>query len=286
MTEVRVLEGLDSQLGEGALWDGRRQQLISIDMVTGSLILNRLGAERVEAESLVVGDYIGAAFLTDSDAIGIVTMHGLALVGSDGVLPLVEIVSDRSLRLNDAACDSRGRVWVGSTDLETKPGRGALHVWPGAGDPITVASGLTLPNGIGWSPGDDVLYLADSGQGVLLRASFDAATGRIGELTPLFRVDQGEPDGLCVDDDGTIWLAIWDGSRVEHIAPDGRLIETISVPAARPTSCANVPHVGLVITTARFGLSNDDLAMQTGAGKLLLAEAGGAGVPAGRVQIS
>jgi sugar lactone lactonase YvrE len=278
--DIRV----DAELGEGALWDEEASELLTIDMISGAVNRTAFGAEQPESRRQIVGDYVGAVLLADRPGFVAITVSGLELVGPEETTALGTVLTDTALRLNDAACDSRGRVWVGSTHVEVRPGLGGLHVWSTEHGATVAAEGLTLPNGIGWSPDDDTLYLADSGRSVVLSAAFDADSGRIGPLSELFTVDGGEPDGLCVAADGTLWVAIWDGGRVEHRSPDGRLIESLPVPVSRPTSCALLPGIGLAITTARFGLDADELATQPAAGHLLVARGDGAGLPVARVR--
>ena len=117
-------------------------------------------------------------------------------------------ISDRVLpephrRMNDAKCDSAGRLWAGSTHMEFVPGVGVLHRWDGNSPSVTIADGFTLPNGLGWNHEDTRMYLVDSMTNHLLSAAYDADEGLIGEFTPLCRVEPGLPDGLAVDVDGS-----------------------------------------------------------------------------------
>jgi sugar lactone lactonase YvrE len=275
---------VESELGEGAIWDEETGELLTIDMIAGSVDRTSFGAERPESRRRIVGDYVGAVLLADAPGFVAVTRAGLELVAPEESTPLGTVLTDTALRLNDAAEGIAGRVWVGSTHVEVRPGLGGLHVWSAEHGAAVAAEGLTLPNGIGWSPADDIIYVADSARSVVLHAAFDRDSGRIGPLGELFTVDGGEPDGLCVAADGTLWVAIWDGGRVEHRSPDGRLIESVPVPVSRPTSCALLPGIGLAITTARLGLTPEALAAEPAAGHLLIARGDGAGLSIARVR--
>ena len=121
--------------------------------------------------------------------------------------------------MNDAKCDSSGRLWAGSNHMEFEPGAGSLHRWDGLGPSVVQRTGFTLPNGLGWSPDDRTMYLVDSMNNRLLRAPFDADDGRVGEFSLLCTVEPGLPDGLTVDMDGNIWVAVWSGSRYAASAP-------------------------------------------------------------------
>lgn len=285
MTSLDIDTSIVAELGEGAIWDDATDQLLFVDMITGTVFRTGFGTNRSGSSRHVLGGFVGAVLSTDGPGIVTVAFAGLEHVLPDEITPLATILDDSEQRLNDAASDSRGRVWVGSTFMDNRSGGGALHVWSPQDGARTVATGLTLPNGIGFSPGDDVMYLADSDEKRVLSAPFDIATGTIGSLETLFTVDDGVPDGLCVDADGSLWVAIWDGARVEHRAPDGSLISIIALPVSRPTSCATVPGVGLAITTARFGLEDADLAAQKSAGNLIIVPGVGSALPTARVAL-
>jgi sugar lactone lactonase YvrE len=282
--DIDIDTRVEAVLGEGALWDDEAGELLTIDMISGAVDRTPFRAGLLESRRRIVGDYVGAVLLADSPGFVAVTRVGLELVGPEESTSLGTVLTDPTLRLNDAACDSRGRIWVGSTHVEVLPGLGGLHAWSAEHGTTVAADGLTLPNGIGWSPEDETIYLADSGRSVVLSATFDSDSGRIGPLRELFTVDGGEPDGLCVAADGTLWVAIWDGGRVEHRSPNGRLIESVPVPVSRPTSCALLPGIGLAITTARLGLDAQELATQPAAGHLLVVRGDGAGLPVARVR--
>lgn len=285
MAHLDIETRVDAELGEGALWDDATGDLLSVDMITGTVFRTGLGRGRSGSIRQTLGGYVGAVLLTDGPGIVTVTFTGLEHVLADRTTSIAKILDDSERRLNDAASDLRGRVWVGSTFIDNRTGGGALHVWSARDGVRTVASGLTLPNGIGFSPQNDIIYVADSNQGCVLSAPFDVDTGDIGLLESLFAIDEGVPDGLCVDADGSLWVAIWDGARVEHRAPDGSLVEAIALPVARPTSCAPVPGLGLAITTARFGLEDSDLAAQESAGSLIVVPGIGTALPTSRVAL-
>src|SRR5690242_5159763 len=109
---------------------------------------------------------------------------------------------------------------------------------------------LTISNGIGWSPDASMMYLNDSGTGCLDAFRFDGPSGAITDRRTLVHVDQPGvvPDGLTVDGEGGIWVALWNGGAVQSYAPDGTLLTSVRLPAQRPTSCAfggfQGPHLG------------------------------------------
>ncbi|WP_194904915.1 SMP-30/gluconolactonase/LRE family protein [Catenulispora rubra] len=162
------------------------------------------------------------------------------------------------------------------------PPRGALHCWGPRHGVRTVVEGLTLPNGLGWSPDDSVFYLADSMRRVVLAADFDVRTGALGTLRELIRIGGGLPDGLCVDEDGCLWLAVWGAAEVRRYDPRGRHLATVRFPVSQPSSCAFGADGVLYVTSA---LEGTDAAREPLAGSVFAVEAGVRGVPAGIFEV-
>ena len=136
-----------------------------------------------------------------------------------------------------------------------------------------VLTGLTISNGIGWSPDATTMYLADSGTGDVYAFDFDPATGDLGRRRTIAHIStpNAAPDGLTVDHQGNIWVALWNGGALARYHPDGSLLDTIPLPVDRPTSCAFGDTGGgtLFVTTARDGLDDAALGRQPDAGRLL-----------------
>ena len=143
---------------------------------------------------------------------------------------------------------------------------------------------LTISNGLGWSPDGATMYLADSGPRVVHAFSFDADGGTISDGRVLVTVsaEVGAPDGLTVDADGDLWVAIYGGGRVQRYSPDGVLRETLLVPAMQSTSCAFAgPGLNrLYVTTATEGWSDDERRAQPEAGLVYRFETDATGRPA------
>ena len=198
----------------------------------------------------------------------------------DGVLELVDrALPEARRRMNDAKCDSAGRLWAGSTHVEYEPGAGVLHRWTGTAPSEVVLTGLTLPNGIGWNAEDTAMYLVDSMSHRLLSTTFDADEGEMGEFAELARVDSGLPDGLAVDAEGCIWVAVWGGAEVLRFDPRGRLVGRVPMPVDQPSSCAFGADGTLYITSAWAGLDDDARARQPLAGSVFALSTNTTGVP-------
>jgi sugar lactone lactonase YvrE len=207
---------------------------------------------------------------------------GIALV-EDGRIVWLARPEERHggrTRMNDAACDAQGRFWAGSMAYDETPGMGSLYRIDARGGCEQMLDGLTISNGIGWSPDGATMYLADTVPGHIDAFAFDMASGTLGERRRV--LDLGDephgPDGLCVDAEGTIWTALWGGSAVLGLRPDGTVAAVVEVGTPQPTTCAIEPGgTRMAITSATHGLEGD--AARPPSGELWLAPVPAAGQP-------
>jgi sugar lactone lactonase YvrE len=187
-------------------------------------------------------------------------------------------------RFNDGAVDSAGRFWIGSmpNNLE-EPARsarrlertGGVHVLLPDGSASFFPEGFGCPNAICWSPDDTVLYAADSVSGWLYAYEFDRAAAQMRRRREFCRLSGlGIPDGAAIDKDGCLWNARWGAGVVARIDPAGRLMQTVALPVSNPTACCfggplrNI----LYVTSARYGLSPEQLAHEPLAGSVFAIE--------------
>jgi len=268
----------EASVGEGPVWDHRSGRLCWVDIDNGILYENDLGSG--EQRVLSVGMMLGAVAPRASEpGFAAAVKDGFGLI-VDGELSLVHpMLRGTEHRMNDAKCDSRGRLWAGSTEIGFRERAGALHRWDGHGHIAEMAKGLTLPNGIGWNADNTVMYLADSMTKQLLRTSFGREDGRISEFRELVSVAEGLPDGLAVDSDGCIWVAIWGGYEVHRYTDHGELIGRVPLPVEKPSSCAFADSGALYITSASAGISDLDRAKQPLAGSVFVVSTDTLGVP-------
>jgi sugar lactone lactonase YvrE len=238
MIEVRVFVDDRAEVGEGPVWlpDGRG--LVWVDMTRGSIHVSSYPDGATTTTRPV--EFVGAAAPRSTGGQVIGTLTGFALRDADGdITASFDLLPDGE-RMNDGKCDPLGRFWSGSTAMDFAPGAGRLHVLDAHGAVVTVLDGLTLPNGLDWSPDGTMFYLADSVAHELLAFDCDlnapSLTGR--RVLHAFSDEDGMPDGLCVDADGRIWVALWGGSAVVCLSPDGERLRTIPVPARQTSSCA------------------------------------------------
>jgi sugar lactone lactonase YvrE len=278
LPEPDVLIAAEATVGEGPLVDPRSGRLCWVDILEGELHERDLATG--DHRTAVLGTILGAvAPRQQIDGFAVAVADGLGYWAEAQLTIADRVLPEPTRRMNDAKCDSRGRLWAGSTHMEFVPGVGALHRWDGRSPAATVVDGLTLPNGLGWNQEDTTMYLVESMSQQLLHASYDADEGEVGELTTLCTIDPGFPDGLAVDVDSSIWVAVWGGAEVRRFDATGSLTGIVRMPVSQPSSCAFGTDGTLYITSARSGLSPEELASQPHAGSIFALSTNTHGVP-------
>jgi sugar lactone lactonase YvrE len=267
------------QLGEGPHWDAGRTRLSWVDIVTGALWVQ----DGPEASSLVLGEPLGVA-VPHADGGWVCGLgRGVAHVADDGAVVQRVDLEPVGVRMNDGKCDRLGRFFVGSKALDNREGAGCLWRLDLDGSVSRVLSGLTIANGLGWSPDDTTMYVTDSASGSIDAYAYDLAMGTLGAGRPFLRLGPGEgaPDGLAVDATGHLWVAVWGGREVRRFSPAGELAGVVRVGVSLPTSCAftGASLTTLTITTAWDELTDVQRAGEPDAGRLHQAEVGIPGTP-------
>jgi sugar lactone lactonase YvrE len=187
------------------------------------------------------------------------------------------------LRFNDGRCDRRGRFWVGTVHERRHAGTAALFRFDPDGRCSQMVSGVTVSNGIAWSPDNLVMYFADSWTRTIFQFDFDLDSGTLCNQRVFVELPRasGVPDGATVDSEGFLWSANFDGACLTRYAPNGSIDRVIPMPVQRPTSCAfggeNLDI--LYVTSASFNLSEQQRAAAPLAGSLFAVDAGVKGLP-------
>jgi len=271
---VEVLARLGGRLLEGPAWDAARARLLIVD----------IGATRRHAVDWATGavttheanDTETAWIPRAAGGTVVVCRRGVRLADDDGLGPLaLEVEAEqRSNRSNDAKCDPAGRLWLGTMpDAEDEP-VGSLYRVDADLSLTRVLEGTTISNGLGWSPDARRMYFVDSPTRRVDVFAYDVSSGEASDRSVFVPTTgfPGVPDGLAVDEDGCVWVAMHGGAALLQFSPDGRHVGTLEIPVPRPTSCcfAGPSLDRLVVTTAASG---------RGGGDLFVCDVGVAGMP-------
>ncbi|MGW1005886.1 SMP-30/gluconolactonase/LRE family protein [Streptomyces sp. NPDC002520] len=246
------------ELGEGIRWTG--EGIVLVDILEGRLLaapdeptapLRQLARLPMPLGAVAPvagrpGTWIGAAGT------------GICLLTTDGIstwLARPETDAPVPMRMNDATADPAGRFWAGSMAYAQHEGAGSLYRVDHDGTVTRVIEGITVPNGPAFTPDGATLYLADSARGVVRRHEVDPATGELGAARTFVTVADGSPDGMAVDHEGGVWIAVWGTGTVRRYLPDGRVERTLRLPARQPAGVCLQGDL-LHITSARVGLTD------------------------------
>ncbi|WP_105030876.1 SMP-30/gluconolactonase/LRE family protein [Arthrobacter ruber] len=266
--------------GEGPYWDPRRGELLLVDMTEGDLLVRhedgsfdrhdvhpRLAAviRGREAGGYVLGVERGFVFADDSFT---VLEQGPAAFG------------DSAVRMNDGGCDTAGRFLCGSMGWEGGFGAGALYSLGRDHGVSTLLSGITVSNGLHFSPDGGTAFFSDTPTGRIDALGYDVDAGVFTDRSTFTVVEPalGMPDGMAIDAEGGIWTALYGGGAVARYDASGRLAEHIPLPVTNVTACAfGGPELRtLFITTTQENIPKGS---ESSAGALFAVEAGVAGAP-------
>jgi sugar lactone lactonase YvrE len=285
-----VVAAAGAQLGERPVWDPIANAVIWVDISTGNLHRFRPDSAGHEGHNQVLGTPgvpVGAAAPRAGGGYVLAAADGFRLTDQDGAAdgpPLRPPGMPDNVRFNDGACDPAGRFWAGTEAWDMKSPIASLYRLDPDGSVHEMLTGIAESNGLGWSPDATVFYYTDSGEDTSrIRAfSFDAVAGTLGDEYDLIRFGPGDgmADGLVVDAEGCLWVAMWEGGCVRRYSPAGELLGLYPVPCSQPTCCGfGGPDLDdLYLTTAWEGMTGEQREAEPLAGHLLRARPGVRGV--------
>ena len=263
--------------GEGPVWSGQWGGLRWVDMLAGDVL-------SLSADDTIDRRHVGsvAAVLRPRQQGGAVigVERGFVLEDAEGTLThLGELWSDTNVRMNEGGCDPDGRFYCGSMAYDQRPGAGALYRLDPDGSVHVVLENVTISNGLEWSPDGSRAYYNDTPTQRIDVFDYDGESGLTGRR-PFAEIPAGAggPDGLTVDEEGGVWVALYGGGAVRRYTSDGVLDEVIEVPAKQVTACTfgGQDHSQLFITTSREDLKPGEDPL---AGSLFWAAVRVAGLP-------
>lgn len=281
-----VLEPLAATLGESPVWHSQRQACFWVDIESCRIYeydwknktLKKYDLR--QRVSLVVPSADGQLILA--------LQGGIARFNPD--TSELTWITDMGLnwtdhRCNDGACDSKGRLWIGTMELDGRENDGDVYCLEKNGPLKKKIERVSISNGIAWSADNRFLYYTDSLTRQVVSYHFDEASGNIAFDRIAVQVPQelGLPDGIALDEEGALWIALWGGYGVSRWdLSSGKMIGFVELPVPQASSCAFAGDKldQLVITTARKGMSAADLALYPGSGHIFIVRPGVRGLPA------
>jgi sugar lactone lactonase YvrE len=273
------------RLAEGPVWDAERGRVLWVDIDAGRVFEGTLRDGQVHTD--VRHDFAGTVGAVVSATDGRLLVAGqtsLVMLERDGTRRAARrlLPAGATSRLNDGGCDPAGRFLVGSLSLDHRSPRNreVLYRWEFDGSVTELDADLALSNGLAWSPGGTEFYSVDTIPGTVWVRPYEPDSGRVGHREVLLHIDDS-PDGLCVDRDGNLWVAVWGAGQVRCYSPGATQLATVRLAAPHPTSVAFAgPGLAtLVITTASVQLSAAQLRQFPDSGRLFAVDVGTGGLP-------
>ncbi|MCH2115436.1 MAG: SMP-30/gluconolactonase/LRE family protein [Pirellulales bacterium] len=288
MSEIRVNRVLEvrANLGEGPIWDADAKVLWWLDILGKKL--HQFHPDSGRDETWDLGQMPGTVVCRQKGGVVLAVEDGFAEFDfkAEKLIALANPEHDKpENRFNDGKCDPSGRFWAGTmhkVDALTKSS-GALYSLDADHRVAKHVDSVGVSNGIVWTQDAKTMYYIDTVSAAVDAFDFDNGAGKVSRRRTVFQVPQGMglPDGMAIDDSGKLWVSFWDGWQVARICPiEGKVIGKIELPVANVTACAfgGAALDQLFITTARAGVSDEDLEKQPLAGDLFMAQPGVHGV--------
>ena len=279
---VTIASEIRTELGEGPLWDGGRQCLWFVDIMRGHA--HRFDPARGEDRIYEMGQPVGALALAAKGGLVCAVRDGFVRLDPEtgGVTDFADVEKNLPRnRMNDGNVDARGRFWAGTMSMDGVRNAGGLYCLTPDGAVSQHLAGVTTSNGIDWSNNNKLMYYVDTGEPRIDFFDFDLERGAISNRREFARIDpaDGKPDGLIVDAEDHVWLALWRGGQVRRYSPSGALLLT----CALPTPLTTKPAFGgadlrtLFVTSAFIQLTAEERAASPSGGALFQIEPGVSG---------
>jgi sugar lactone lactonase YvrE len=273
----------DLILGEGARWHAKWQKFLFID-IKGKLIgtCNPVNGKVVTKK---IAEMPGMLAPAENNKLLVALQGKLVLLDFETgkTQTVAKFKENAENRSNDGACDAMGRLWVGTMQVNAEHHAGNLYCYNGK--LVKKIAGTSVSNGLCWSPDNRILYYIDSFLYHIKAFDYDLSTGNISNERIVVEITEPGTvaDGMCIDSEGMLWVAIWGGGCVNRYNPfNGACIGKIEVNAPNITSCAfgGKLMTQMLITTAKDGLNPEELKKYPHSGSLFIVKLGVTGLPA------
>ncbi|MUH36064.1 SMP-30/gluconolactonase/LRE family protein [Zobellia amurskyensis] len=252
-------------LGEGVFWHPQEKKVYWVDIYGKEI--HATDPKTGSNQTFKLPEYVGTIAPINTGGLLVALENGVVELDTETgeFFSVLELEKDKpSNRFNDGKCDPKGRFWVGSMCREGLKPTGALYSINTDKSFVKRVENITVSNGITWSLDHKTMYYIDSPTRKVVAYSYDVETGSISNPIKVIDVPEefGFPDGMTIDNEGMLWIALWGGNSVSQWNPNtGELIQKIIIPAPHVTSCAfgGEDQRKLFITTAREGLTEAQL---------------------------
>ena len=274
-----------ARVGEGSIWDAAKQVLYWVDILSHQLYI--YDPKSGENRTIETCQAVGTVVPRSSGGVMVALHNGFASVdlASEKITPFGDPERDiPANRFNDGKCDPAGRFWAGTMAFDSDPERGALYCLDVDYTITRKVEPVTISNGIVWSADEKTMYYVDTMLDNVRAYDYDVETGAIrNERVVVENQGGGHFDGMSIDAEGMLWIALFQGAGVKRYDPNsGVLLRDIGLPMSQVTSCAfggeNLDE--LYITSAAINLDEAAMAQQPLAGSLVKIEPGVQGVSA------
>lgn len=286
--QAELVLDIKNTLGEGPHWDHNQKILYWVDILKKRLYQYQQSERKYIYHQFE--QYIGSAVPSGSGTMIMAMQNGIYEyeLETRKLTKITDPEEDKeNNRFNDGKCDPAGRFWAGTMDLDAKKGSGTLYRLDRNGNIDPMVSQVSISNGLAWSPDKKYMYFIDTPTNQVAIYHYEDQTGdisfyKVGVKIP---TEMGSPDGMTIDNEGMIWVALWGGAKVTRWNPfSGELLEEVHVPAINVTSCTfggeNLDE--LYITTANTDMSKGDLERYPNAGGLFMVKTNAKGMTANR----
>lgn len=279
---------MDAHLGEGPVWDEIHQQLWWVDILSGKL--HRYDPSTAKNNSIDLGEHIGAAVLRKNG--------GLILALKSGIYFFNEKTGEKTPvadpeshlpenRFNDGKCDPSGRFWAGTLSCNLEQEAGSLYCLKSGLTVEKKLGGITISNGLSWNSRGDRFFFIDTPTGNISSFQYDKESGDITNRSIIIHIDEktGYPDGMTIDAEDKLWVALYGGGKIVRINPENGEVEfEVRLPVPKPTSCTfgGKDLNELYITTCREYMSPEDLKKYPQSGSLFRVKLPFRGLPVNR----
>lgn len=276
--QAELVYPIQAIVGEGSYWDEENQQLLWVDILGHKIYT--YNPENGANVGFDIGQDIGAIVLTESGLWAYADENGIGFFNpktGDIMQGAKPEINHPEIRFNDGKCDPRGTFWAGTMAYDCKNGAGNLYEFDSKGNVKKKIDGVTISNGLVWSSDRTKFYFIDSLTYQVHQYDYDENTGEIQNKKIVISIDKdmGLPDGMAIDEDNHLWVALFGGSKVIRINPEtGEIVFEVVLPVPNITSCAfggkNLDE--LYITTANYSMSKEQLEKYPLSGSLFKAK--------------